>query len=451
MKLPPEVPGLPAVGNYLELSRGPLAFFSRVAREYGDVARVQLGPLKRCLVSDPELVGEILVTNAKLYTKDAFNRDLRAVLGNGLLTSDGDFWKRQRRLAQPPFHAKRVAGYAATFVERTSHAVRQWKDGQVLDVHEEMMHITLEIVGKTLFGADVADTAVEVGHSLEAVLARSLDLSRRVVPLMDSLPLPKNRRFARAIARLNEIVFKMIADRRRELASSSSAAAQPPREDLLAMLMQAKDDDGTSMSDTQLRDEVMTLFLAGHETTAIALSWTLYLLSQYPNVERELVAHIKDALGEREPTAADVPELKLVERVVMEAMRLLPPAWSLGREALVDTTIGGFDIPKGTDIWIVPWALHTDARWFSEPVLFRPSRFEGDWQKLIPKHAYIPFGAGPRLCIGISFAMLEATLMLTTILQRFSLTLVPGHPIVPLPSVTLRHKYGVRMTVHARA
>lgn len=446
MKLPPEVPGQPYAGNYLELSRGPLAFFSRVAREYGDVARVSLGPMKRCLVSDPELVGEILVTNAKLYTKDSFNRDLRPVLGNGLLTSDGEFWKRQRRLAQPPFHAKRVAGYADTFVERTTRTIDKWKDGAVLDVHEEMMHATLEIVGKTLFGADVADTAVEVGRSIEAVLARSLDLSRRVMPFMDKLPLAKNRRFTSAIARLNEIVFKMIRDRRSELSSKQ----EKPREDLLAMLMQAKDEDGSSMSDTQLRDEVMTLFLAGHETTAIALSWTLYLLSQYPNVERDVAKEIQTVLGRRPATATDAPQLKLVERVVMESMRLLPPAWSLGREALVDTTIGGFDIPKGTDIWIVPWALHRDGRWFSEAAYFRPSRFEGDWQKQLPKHAYIPFGGGPRLCIGLSFAMLEATLMLATILQRFSLTLVPGHPIVPLPSVTLRPKYGVRMTVHAR-
>lgn len=447
MKLPPRVPGLPFFGNLREYQRSPLGFLEGATRQYGDVVRIRLGPLKPYLLGDPELAGEVLVAQTKLYRKDAFLRDLRPVIGNGLLTSEGDFWRRQRRLAQPPFHAKRVAEYGDTFVELTARAMRAWKDGQELDLHEEMMHVTLEIVGKTLFGADVGDTAEGVGKALDVVLRRALDPWRFFFPAVDRLPLRRNARFVDAIAKLDTIVFGFIRARR-SLAASSATGTHG--DDLLGMLMDAKDDDGTSMSDTQLRDEVMTLFLAGHETTAIAMSWTLYLLSQNPTVEAELAKEIRGHLGARTPTAADVPSLKLAERVVMESMRLMPPAWSLGREAIADTTIGGYEVPTGTAVWLVPWAMHRDRRWFPEPLAFSPARFEGDWQKRIPKHAYMPFGGGPRLCIGISFAMLEATLMLVTILQRFSLTLVPGHRIVPLPGVTLRPKYGVRMTLHAR-
>jgi len=444
MKSPPRVPGLPILGNSLEYLKDPLAFVRRVPRDYGDIAEIRIGNITAYLLSDPDLIEQVLVTDNKSYWKDRFARDLKRILGNGLLTSEGDFWRRQRRLSQPAFHKERIAAYGETMVELTQRTLQEFSSGSSRDIHKDMMQLTLAIVSKTLFGADTSDRNVArvVGQALEEVLDHFLDPVRSFLPIVDRLPIPSNRRFDEAVRTLDKVVYDMIAAQRRRKDSNGA--------DLLSMLMGARDEDGSRMDDRQLRDEVMTLFLAGHETTAIAMSWTFYLLSENPHVDEALAEELARVLAGRTPTVADLPKLPYATQVITESMRMFPPAWSLGREAIVDTKVGDYDVPKGMQVWMVQWAMHRDARWFDEPDRFMPERWAGDLHKRLPKYAYFPFGGGPRLCIGNAFAMMEATLLLATIAQRFRLTLVPGHRVQTAPGVTLRPKYGMQMRVEAR-
>ncbi|MBI2388035.1 MAG: cytochrome P450 [Deltaproteobacteria bacterium] len=439
----PWAPGrLPLLGHVVAYTRDPLALLLQASR-LGRLVRLDFPWMQSMMVNDPDLIEQILVTDHRSFIKDRFLQDLKRVLGDGLLTSEGDFWLRQRRLAQPAFHKDRVAGYARTMVDCATREVSRWRDGEERDVHEDMMRVTLEIVGKTLFGADVTDRAREVAEGLEAVMARYVDPVATGVPHWDKLPTPLNRRFHQGVQRLDRLVRDLIAEHR--------AGRQGDPGDLLSMYLAARDEDGTGMSDQQLRDEVLTLVLAGHETTAIALSWTWMLLSQHPHVAEKLHAELDAVLGGRAPTAADLPRLPYADRVIKESMRLYPPAWAIGREAARDVELAGVPIPKGTQLWIVQWALHRDGRWFEEPDRFDPDRWAGDLQRRIPKYAYFPFGGGPRMCIGHAFATMEAVLLLATFAQRFRMDLVAGHPLKPLPAITLRPKHGVRVRLVRRA
>jgi cytochrome P450 len=440
---PPAAPGLPFFGHSLPYLRDPLGFLRATAGRHGDVVRVSIGPLQMTLVSHPELVESVLVTQNRLWQKDRFMRVLRPVLGDGLLSSEGDFWRRQRRLAQPAFHRDRIAAYGGIMVDHATRLVNQWRHGQVRDVHKDMMRLTLEIVAETLFGAQVGDHAEEVGEALEAVLTVVADPMEIFLPFLKHLPTPQRRRFDRAIAKLDSILYGIFEQRRR--------SETPETGDLLSMLLQAQDEDGTRMSDKQLRDECMTLFLAGHETTALNLSWTWLLLSQHPDVDAKLARELRDVLGDRPATFADLPNLHYAGHVIAESLRLYPPAWSLGREAREDVDLGGYRVPRGGQVWFCPWSIQRDARWFDDPDAFRPERWEGDLAKKLPRYAYFPFGGGPRLCIGQAFAQMEAVLLLATLARAFHAEVLPKPRVVPFASVTLRPKHGLRVRLTRRA
>ncbi len=430
------------LGNLPEIRRDRLGFFSRCAREYGDIVSLRYGPRHIYMLNHPEYIEYVLATHHRNFTKHFALRLNRRVFGNGLLTSESDFWLRQRRLAQPAFHRNRIAAYGEAMVNFTERMLATWRDGETRDVHEAMMRLTLEIIAKTLFDADVAGEASEVGRMMEALMKNFAARVNSAFPLPERVPTPSNLRLQRATRRVEAVIYRVIQQRR---------SSGEDRGDLLSLFLQTRhEDDGSPMSDQQLRDEVMTLFLAGHETTAIALSWTWYLLSQHPQVEARLLAELQAALGGRSPSVADLPQLRYTEMVISEAMRLYPPAWAIGREAIQDCEIGGYPVPAGTTLMMSQWVMHRDARYFDHPEAFRPERWADGLATRLPKYAYFPFGGGPRLCIGHAFAMMEAVLLLATIAQKFRLRLVPGHPIEPWPSITLRPKHGLKMMLHER-
>ena len=441
--LPPRAPGVPFFGNALTYMRDPLRFLRGMRETHGDIVRVALGPVRMVLISHPDLVEDVLVTQNRLWVKDRFLRVLRPVLGDGLLMSEGDFWRRQRRLAQPAFHRDRIAAYGGIMVDHASRLAAQWRDGEVRDVHKDMMRMTLEIVAEALFGAQVGQHADDVADAIDAVLTVVSDPLELFLPFLRRLPTPKRRRFRRAVTGLDAIIYGVV-EKRRE-------SGAPETGDLLSMLLHARDEDGSRMSDQQLRDECMTLFLAGHETTAINLSWTWVLLSQHPEVEAKLARELRDVLADRPPTFADLPDLRYTAHVIAESLRLYPPAWSMGREAREDVDLGGYHVPRGGQVWFCPWAIQRDARWFDEPDAFRPERWEGDLAKRLHRYAYFPFGGGPRFCIGQSFAQMEAVLLLATLARAFRAQGLPDAPVVPFPSVTLRPRDGVRMRLARRA
>ena len=429
-------------GSVTHFRRDQLGFYATCAREYGDVVETRMGPYRILLIYHPDAIEELLVTRSRDFVKSPGVRFLRPLLGDGLLLSEGDTWLRQRRLVQPAFHRQRVAGYGDVMSAFAERHVADWKNGDVLEVHGEMMALTQAIVGKTLFDADVSGDAHEVGQAAR-VLAEDFGArlaSFRLMPYW--LPTPRNLRSRRAVRRLDQIIHRIIAERR---------ASAEDRGDLLSMLLHAQDaDDGSRMTARQVRDEAMTMFLAGHETTAVALSWTWYLLAQHPAAEACLADELREVLGGRAPAVADLPRLKYAGMAVTESMRLYPPAYAIGRQAARATEIAGHAVASG-DIFIAPaWVVHRDRRWFEEPEAFRPERWAGDLAQRLPRFAYFPFGGGPRQCIGNSFAQMEAVLLLAAIAQRFRLSLVPGQRITPTPYVTLRPEPGIRMLVDRR-
>jgi len=422
------------------LNNSPLEYFTMVARKFGDIAGLRVLNFKTIFINHPDLIEEVLVTNARKYSKGRVLRANRHVFGDGLLTSEGDFWLRQRRLAQPAFHRARINSYATTMVEYTERLLKDWKSGQERDAHQEMMRLTLQIVGKTLFDADVERDAQDVGKSLEQLLEIGANF-RRTIFVPHWLPTPANLRMKREVVQIEKILYRIIAGRR---ASGRDAG------DLLSMLLAAQDEDGSKMTDRQLRDETITLFLAGHETTASTLSWTWWLLAQNPAVEKKLHAELDTVLGDRAPSLDDLPNLVYTGHVITEALRLYPAAWGMARLAVEDHEIAGYPLTKGMGVAMAQWVVHRDPRWYDAPEEFRPQRWEGDLLKRLPKFAYFPFGGGPRQCIGNTFALMEATLILATIARKFRLRLVAGHPVVPLASITLRPRHGVRVTLESR-
>ena len=422
------------------LNNNPLEYFTKVAREYGDVAGLRVLNFKTVFINHPSLIEEVLVTNARKYSKGRVLRANRHVFGEGLLTSEGDFWLRQRRLAQPAFHRARIASYAATMVDYTERMVQGWRGGEERDAHQEMMRLTLEIVAKTLFDADVEGDAQEVGKSLELLLEIGANF-RRTIFVPHWLPTPTNLRVRREVKQIEKILYRIIAEQR---ASGRDAG------DLLSMLLSAQDEDGSRMTDRQLRDETITLFLAGHETTASTLSWTWWLLARHPAVEAKLHAELDAVLGDRAPTLDDLPKLRYTGHLITESLRLYPAAWGMARLVVEDHEIAGYAVTKGMGVAMAQWVVHRDPRWYDAPEEFRPERWEDDLLKRLPRFAYFPFGGGPRQCIGNAFALMEAALILATIARKFRFLLVADHPVVPLASITLRPRHGVRVTLESR-
>jgi cytochrome P450 len=438
-KLPPGPPES-RTGSFKNYSRDPLTFLTAISREYGDIVTMRFYKFRVYYVSHPDFIEEVLVNQARKFIKGRILRANKGLFGNGLLTSEGDFWLRQRRLAQPAFHRARIAAYGETMVRFTERLIAGWRDAETLDVHAEMMRLTLQIVAKTLFDADVDDEAQQVGHALEAIMDFNSDF-RRLILMPAWLPTLRNLRAALAIRRLNKIIYRIIDQRR---------AAGGDAGDLLSMLLHAQDEDGSRMTDRQLRDEVITLFLAGHETTALALSWTWWLLAQNPQAEAKLHEELDAVLAGRSPTLEDLPKLRYSDHVITESMRLYPPAWGMARLAIEDAEIGGYRIPKGSGVSLSQWVVHHDPRWFEAPQEFRPERWEGDLLKRLPRFAFFPFGGGPRQCIGNTFALMEAVLLLATIAQKFRLQLVPDQKVEPTASITLRPRHGIQVTLEAR-
>jgi len=421
-------------------SGDPLGYFTGIVREYGDVVGLRIFNFRILLINHPDHIEDVLVNHPRKFIKGRVLQANKRVFGRGLLTSEGDFWLRQRRLVQPAFHRTRIAGYASTMVEYTERLLDEWQDGEERDIHKEMMQLTLQIVAKTLFDADVERDAQDIGRSLELLLELGADF-RRTLLIPQWLPTPTNLRLERAIRQIEKVLYRIIAEKR----SSGRDAG-----DLLSMLLAAQDEDGSRMTDKQLRDEAITLFLAGHETTANALSWTWWLLAQNPAVEAKLHAELRTMLAGRAPSFDDLPKLVYTNHIITESMRLYPPAWGTARTAIEDLEIAGYAVPKGSGVSFTQWTVHRDARWYDAPEEFRPERWEGDLLKRIPRFAYFPFGGGPRQCIGNSFALMEMALTLATIAQQYRFRLVERHPVVPLASITLRPRYGIRVVLEAR-
>ena len=422
------------------LQRDPIPFFARIANEYGDAAQFHVGPQQIFLFSHPHLIRELLITQHRTFHKSRVLQRSKIIFGEGLLTSEEELHKRQRRLAQPAFHRERIGRYAEVMIERAARMA--WSDGEVLDVHHEMMRLTLSVVAKTLFDADVDEEADEIGVALTSLVDLFPTLMNPLANLLRKLPLPQTMRFRRSIERLDRTIYSIIDERRK---------SGEDRGDLLSMLLMAVDEegDGSGMTDQQLRDEAMTLFLAGHETTANALAWTWYLLSMNPDAANAMHRELDTVLGDRLPVPADFVRLPYTEMVVAESMRMFPPAWAVSRLAIEDVMIGGWLVPRGAVAVAAQAVTHRDPRWFPDPDRFEPLRFTAEAKAARPKLSYFPFGAGPRICIGEGFAWMEAVLIVATIAQRWRLELV-SRDVTPQASITLRPKGGIQMRVGRR-
>jgi len=427
------------VGNFPLGRPDPLAVFSGWAREFGDIFYYRAGWIHVYFLNSPELIESVLVTNQQNFRKDRVIQNSRWFLGQGLLTSEGGEWLRQRRLSQPAFHRERLALYARIINGCAEEMLDSWKDGENRDVHQEMMQLTLRVVAKVLFSVDVKNESKEVAAALNLLMKHSSGARMLLPPWVRYLPLPFLIRVRRAVRQLDEVVYRIIRERRR---------SENDNGDLLSMLMSARDEDGSRMTDRQLRDEVMTFLLAGHETTALSLSWAWFLLSENPEAENKLHHELARVLDGKNPSFEDLPRLCYTEAVVKESVRLYPPAWSLARTAAEDFEIGGYLVPAGSNVVMSQWIMHRDPRFFPSPEQFDPGRWFEEHTQRLPRFAYFPFGGGPRYCVGASFAMMEATLLLAAIAQRFRLRMVPGHKVVPVPSITLRPKYGIKMSLH---
>ncbi|HEY9667735.1 MAG TPA: cytochrome P450 [Coleofasciculaceae cyanobacterium] len=441
VNLPPGPKGRFLIGHIPEINRDLLQYTVQWVHKYGDVVGWQFGPFPAITINHPDLVEQVLVTQVRNFVKSSVYRRGLRILGNGLLTSEGEFWQRQRRLVQPAFHQERIAAYAEVMVAYANQLVNRWQDGEIRDIHQDMMSLTSQIASKTLFDVDITEETEGVQAALDAVMDFNAQLSNQyLVP--GWVPTPSNLRYQRAIQQLNTIIYRIIEQRR---------ASGKDTGDLLSMLLQIRDEsDGTQMTNRQVRDEAMTLFLAGHETTANALTWLWFLLSQHPEVEAKLQEELKTVLGGRTPTLADIRQLRYTEGVVLEAMRLYPPVWGMSRVALQDCVLGEYNVKAGTTVFLSQWAMHRDPRFYENPDVFHPDRWADNLLKKLPTFAYFPFGGGQHICIGKGFAMMEAVLLVATIAQKFRLTLQANHPVTPQPSLTLRPKYGMKMLLSCR-
>lgn len=421
--------------------RDPIAYL-RAASQLGDVVCLPITRQPLYLVNHPDLIKDIFVTHQKQFKKGRGLERAKKLLGDGLLTSEDPYHLRQRRLIQPAFHRQRIAAYAAQMTSCAAKTGARWSGGETRDMAEEMLHLTLAIVGKTLFNAEVEGEAAEIGDALTEVIALFHTLMLPFADLLEKLPLPSVRRFARARARLDATIYRLISERR------MSGGDQG---DLLSTLLLACDeDDGSQMTNEQVRDEALTIFLAGHETTAHALAWTWYLLSQNPESESKFHAELDTVLAGRTPTLDDLPNLPFTRTVLAEALRLYSPAWVIGRRALVDYKIGEYKLRRGDIVLMAQAVMHLDGRFWEDPECFSPQRWTPEAEAARPKFAYFPFGGGSRICIGEQFAWMEEMLLLATLGQGWKMRLAPGQVVATQPVITLRPKFGMKMVLERR-
>lgn len=439
---PPTMPGYFLVGSAPAFIRDTLDVLI-ASRQLGDLVRMYFGPFPLYIVNSPELAHEVLVTKAASFYKSSnLKRVLDKAVGKGLFTNDGESWRQQRKLAQPAFHTRRIASYADVMVRYADELASRWHDGEHIDVERDMAAVTMKIIAKTVFDADVEGETDGISQAVTYILRASDKRFNNLVQLPDWLPTPGNRRMQEAVDFLDREIQRFIDERR---------ASGEDKGDLLSMLMAAQDEEnGQSMSDKQLRDEAMTVFGAGHETTAVTLTWALYALSQAPHVEAQLHAELDTVLAGRLPTYEDLPKLPYTEKVIKEVMRLYPAAWGVTRESIEPVSIGGYPVKPATLFMVNIYGIHRDARYWAQPETFDPERFSPENEKNIPRYAYFPFGAGPRVCIGNAFAMMEARLLLATLAQRYRFALAPVQTVKPARMFTLRPQNGLHMVALQR-
>ena len=425
-------------GNALQLRKDPLDYVTTLQRTYGDAATFYLGKTPAVLFARPEAIRYVLIENARNFTNRQATENLRLLLGDGLLSIDGDFHRQQRRLVQPAFHKQRIESYRDAMVACTGRVLDEWQPGEQRDMAEEMMRLTMHIVAKTLFNVDIASQSERIGLAFHHA---SLFANRSRAPfnrLRINLPFTAYGKYLRARKFLDDTINAIIAQRR---ASGNDTG------DVISMLLKAQDEDGSTMTDQQARDEILTLLAAGHATTANTLTWTFYLLSNHPDIREKLLAELQRVLGGRAPTVDDLAQLPYLDMVIKESMRLYPPAWTQGRFTAGDFEYSGYSIRRGTIILLSQWVTHRLPDLWPEPEAFKPERFDPDTGQKYHPQAYFPFGAGSRICIGMPFANLEARILLATILQRFVPRLKPGFPVVPQPMITLFPRFGLQMTL----
>jgi cytochrome P450 len=444
VQLPPGPRGLPWLGNALQYARDPLGFLTRCARKYGDVVRLAAPGQTFYQLNHPRDIETVLRGQHQNFHKWQPLRATARLFGSGLLTNEGDSWKQQRKLCNPSLQSRQVQTYSPAMVEHTCRLLEGWKPGQVRVINDDFNRLALAILTRTLFGIDLDTEAVDLEEVLGSVLGYFGDPFNSLV-LPSWLPTPANLRYRRGVRTLDALIARLTAQRRTQLAQGR------PGTELLSRLLAARDESGGGMSERQLRDELITIAFAGHKTTAATLTYTFLLLAQHPEADARLAEEGRQVLGQRLPTAEDVPNLPYTECVIKEALRLYPPSWGIGREALADCEIAGYLVRRGTQVVTVQWVVHRDGRWFDSPEKFLPERWADGLEERLPRCAYFPFGDGPRVCIGGHFAMLETVLILATIVRRFRLTLVPDQKFRLVPSVTLWPKPGIKMVVGTRS
>ncbi len=437
-----------------DVRRDLLGMLLRTTQAAGDIAVFRLGSQTLAVINDADLAHAVLVEQAAAFEK-APNLTIawQPVLGNGLLTCSNTFHRQERRLLAPAFHTQRIVTYAQTMARLADQVQGEWPDGAVIDVHTAMLQLTLAIVGQTLFAADLLAEANELGQEIGTVMREVERQFQRYGGLVNTGQVPHSRRFGRAVARLDALVTSLIAAHRQP--SDADAAADVTEgdtpQDLLTLLLYARYTDGTPMAEQQIRDEVMTMFLAGHETTANALTWAWYLLAQHPEAEARLHGEVDCVLDGRVPTAGDLAQLPYTLRVLKETLRLYPPAHLLLRQVVQPIELGGYTLTAGSLVVVSPYTLHRRPDYFPEPERFDPDRFTSERERALPRFAYLPFGGGPRTCIGNQFALMEGHIMLATLARQVKFALAERRPVQPEPLITLRPKHGVRMTVQRRA
>jgi cytochrome P450 len=441
---PPGPKGNLLTGNAHAFVNDRLGTLTRGHEEFGDVVAYRIGPIRGVVVSRPDLVDEVLVHKAKSFKKDVMSHMLHPATGDGIFLSEGEFWKRQRRMVTPTFHKQKIAIYADAMVSYIETMCEWWSGGGERDVVPDIMETALGIATKTLFSVDLD---CELGRKLAAAMSEVMTtVAMRItsaLPLPEFVPTPLMLRLKRAVAELDKLVYQFIEERKN---------GQSSADDLLSLLLEARDNDGdgTGMTDRQVRDEVMTIFMAGFETTSLSLAWMCHVLATHPAIQSQLRREVVEMLGERRATAADYTRLPYTESVVNETLRLYPPVAMIGREALVDVELGGYRIRKGTAVWPAPWITHRDPHLWDMPLEFRPERWTSGSRAERPKHSFFPFGGGPHNCIGRMYAMMEMVLGIATIVRKYELDSVPDMEPHPFPGYTIRPEPGVTVKLTPR-